>query len=50
MTENGHDSEAAEALATALNTALDVGSTWLTWGRHCDRTQTTLTNDNLFIK
>lgn len=46
LTELGRDDEAAEYLQIALNTATDVGSTWLDWGKYCDKKQRILSREN----
>lgn len=46
LTELGREDEAFESLQVGLNTALDVGSTWLAWGRHCDKKYRRIAKEN----
>lgn len=46
LTEIGREEEAADALRIALNTSSDVGSTWLAWGKHCDKLQTSISAES----
>lgn len=50
LTEMGQVEDAAESLRVALNTSSDVGGTWLTWGKHCDKTQTSLSKNASFFR
>lgn len=46
LSELGREDEALDALQIALNTTADVGSTWLAWGRYCDKRHRKIAKEN----